>query len=85
MVTGDQQSFRDKLEHFANLVAAAENHRLILAWQMQPPNKSFEDAVKDAVEAEREACANLCEEQADGAYWEGSDIFARLIRARGQE
>jgi len=35
--------------------------------------------------AEREACANLCEEQADGAYWEGSDIFARLIRARGQE
>jgi len=33
--------------------------------------------------AEREACAKLCDKQAEGAYWEGADACAELIRARG--
>jgi len=37
------------------------------------------------VEKEREACAKLCDEQAKGAYWEGADVCADAIRARGQE
>jgi len=31
---------------------------------------------------EREACAKLCDKQAEGAYWEGADACAELIRAR---
>jgi hypothetical protein len=40
-------------------------------------------AVKQAVEAEREACAKLCEE----AHWSLDDRneYAAAIRARGQE
>jgi hypothetical protein len=34
--------------------------------------------------AEREACAKVCDKQAEGAYWEGADACAELIRARGQ-
>ena len=34
------------------------------------------------VKAEREACAKLCDEQADSAYWEGADACAYAIRAR---
>ena len=34
--------------------------------------------------AEREACAKLCDEQAMGAYWEGADVCAHIIRARGK-
>jgi hypothetical protein len=33
---------------------------------------------------EREACAKVCDKQAEGAYWEGADACAELIRARGQ-
>lgn len=32
--------------------------------------------------AEREACALVCDEQADSTYWEGAYACARLIRAR---
>jgi hypothetical protein len=35
--------------------------------------------------AEREACLKICDEQASGAYWEGADVCATLIRVRGQE
>ena len=86
-----------KVEKFANLVAAAENQRLVLGWQMQPPSKSFEDAVKDAIEAEREACAKLCDENTNpnadkyepvSQYQSGcyitAEYLATAIRARGQ-
>jgi len=39
--------------------------------------------LEDAVEAEREACALICDDQARGAYWEGADACADAIRARG--
>ena len=32
---------------------------------------------------EREACALICDDQARGAYWEGADVCADAIRARG--
>jgi hypothetical protein len=32
---------------------------------------------------EREACAKLCDKQADSAYWEGAEACADAIRARG--
>jgi len=34
--------------------------------------------------AENEECAKVCDKQAEGAYWEGADACAELIRARGQ-
>ena len=37
------------------------------------------------IEDEREECAKICDEQAKGAYWEGADVCADAIRARGQE
>ena len=37
-----------------------------------------------AINSEREACAKLCDQQADSAYWEGADICAEAIRARGE-
>jgi len=34
---------------------------------------------------EREECAKICDEQANGAYWEGADVCAWAIRERGKE
>ena len=34
---------------------------------------------------EREKCAKICDEQANGAYWEGADVCAWAIRERGKE
>ena len=39
---------------------------------------------KLVAEAEREACALICDDQALGAYWEGADACAAAIRKRGQ-
>ena len=39
---------------------------------------------KLVAEAEREACALICDDQALGAYWEGADACAAAIRARRQ-
>ena len=38
---------------------------------------------KLVAEAEREACALICDDQALGAYWEGADACAAAIRKRG--
>jgi hypothetical protein len=42
------------------------------------------DMIKPAIEAEREACAKLCEEYAIGLERNYSEIIADKIRARGQ-
>lgn len=44
----------------------------------------YEQAIELARQEEREACAKICDEQADSAYWEGADICADKIRARGE-
>jgi hypothetical protein len=36
------------------------------------------------VASEREACAKVCDDQANSAYWEGADACAYRIRARGE-
>jgi len=41
--------------------------------------------IDNLVAHEREECAKICDEQAEGAYWEGADVCADAIRARGQE
>ena len=33
---------------------------------------------------EREACLKICEAQASTNYWEGADVCAESIRARGE-
>ena len=33
---------------------------------------------------EREECAKVCDEISTGAYWEGADLAAAAIRARGE-
>ena len=38
--------------------------------------------MKDAVKAEREACAKVCEDQYE--YYGHDHVFAKAIRARGQ-
>jgi hypothetical protein len=40
--------------------------------------------VNSAIEAEREACAKLCEETDDGTPYNLAEECARNIRARGQ-
>jgi len=42
------------------------------------------DMLKPAIEAEREACAKLCDEYANGLERNYSEIIAEAIRARGQ-
>ena len=64
----------DSLERFAELVRADERERIYF--------QTSSDFVKAAIADEREACAKLCDEQADSAYWEGADACAYAIRAR---
>ena len=37
-----------------------------------------------ATAKEREACLKICEAQASTNYWEGADVCAEAIRARGE-
>jgi hypothetical protein len=50
-------------------------------WEVNPYMQRFAALVRAD---EREACATVCDKQAEGAYWEGADACAELIRARGQ-
>ena len=47
-------------------------------------NQSIQNFAALVAAAEREACAKICDEQAMGAYWEGADVCAHIIRARGK-
>ena len=46
-------------------------------------SESLEAFAKLIAEKEREECAKICDEQANGAYWEGADVCAWAIRERG--
>jgi hypothetical protein len=67
------------LERFAALVAAAErkNYEHTLALQQ----KSYEREIQIEVEAEREACAKVCDEK--WIYTASPSEMAEYIRARG--
>ena len=75
-----------ELERFATLVTAAKDaeHQQTLAHQQ----RSYEREIQLEVEAEREACAKVCDERKH--YWQRDDIrrhedehCATAIRARG--
>jgi hypothetical protein len=69
------------LERFASLVAAAEREARSMRW---------DELIAKAVEAEREACAKVCDEmeqKAEGTEcckWPTPADCAHAIRARGQ-
>jgi len=44
----------------------------------------MEERIKEAVLEERKACLKICEAQAQTNYWEGADVCAEDIRARGE-
>jgi hypothetical protein len=69
------------LEAFAKLVAERERERIIV--KNAPVIKQINEHIKelqDAVKAEREACAKVCEDSVEYA----GDTLAEAIRARGQ-
>ena len=81
------QDFMPEIERFAALVAEAE--REAIKWNSihschadcQNPACVI---VREAVEAEREACAKMCEEISDEEYYLGRQ-YADMIRARGDK
>ena len=72
------------LEAFAKLVA--EHEREKYKWDIHSCsptcNRYVCVAKREAVLAEREACAKVCEEQYE--YYGHDHVFAKAIRARGQ-
>ena len=46
---------------------------------------AFERFAQLVAEHERYECLKICEKQADSNYWEGADVCADAIRARGQQ
>ena len=70
------------LETFAALVAAPLKERINdLYTQIERTEKMLDDEYKLGMEAEREACARVCE--ADGLLW--GQRYAAAIRARGEQ
>ena len=68
-----------ELEAFAKLVAAKEREACFDAAM-----KAAEAGIDTAIALEREACLKICEQQASTNYWEGADVCADAIRARGE-
>ena len=70
------------LERFAALVAAPLKERIQdLYQQIERTETMLDDEYKMGMEAEREACAKVCE--ADGLLW--GQRYAAAIRARGEQ
>lgn len=81
------ESQAENIMRFAALVAAAERERIKQknAPVIEQINEHIK-ALEDAVAAEREACAKVCDELSNKHTWEGcyADECAQAIRARGQ-
>ena len=45
---------------------------------------TYQDLINEAVKAEREACAKVCEQTNDGTPYNLAEACAEAIRARGQ-
>jgi len=77
-----------RLERFAQLVAAAERKTMMQLFT-DPENQPSQHGtvtlkyMQREIEAEREACAKLCEDK--WATLDEADIFAEIIRARGDK
>ena len=76
----------ETLERFAKLVVAAERERIIAANAPEIEKVNvYIKALKDAVAAEREACAYLCDRVAEENRHvdEQAELCAFVIRERG--
>ena len=75
----------DGLVRFANLVAQHERERIkqANAPEIERINTHIKE-LEDAVLAEREACAKVCEQTNDGTPYNLAEACAEAIRARGQ-
>ena len=75
----------DKYELTAELKKIVDNHSEFTTWTVSTPHLLM--LVNKAVEAEREACAKVCEDNADDLSegdWDSACIAcANQIRARG--
>jgi hypothetical protein len=86
LVDEDQERCDDRLFEmlapFANLVAAAERERIIAqnAPEIEKINEHIK-ALEEARKAEREACAQVCDEK--WIYTASPSEMAEYIRARG--
>jgi hypothetical protein len=69
-----QRPYQTQLERFADLILEHLHHETI--------HVCHDACVREAVQAEREACAKLCAEEFQ--YYGHDHIFAAAIRARGQ-
>ena len=57
----------------------------VFGYGIDGTHENLEAFAKLVAEHEREACLKICERQASTNYWEGADVCAEAIRARGQE
>ena len=80
----NNESQADNIMRFAALVVAAERERIIAANapEIEKINAHFK-TLEDALAAEREACAKLCEMIADNAVMPTANECAKAIRRRG--
>ena len=80
--------FTNEMLRFADLVAAAERERMLQnGWRRCADGQrttQFCGQLQQAVVAEREACAQVCEEHWEIDGTRTAKEFAAAIRARGQ-
>ena len=57
----------------------------VFGYGIDGTHENLEAFAKLVAEHEREACLKICERQASTNSWEGADVCAEAIRARGQE
>ena len=72
-----RQTWVEEATAFAKLVAAKHDPKIAIA-------DAYRAGVDSGIAAEREACLKICEAQASTNYWEGADVCAESIRARGE-
>lgn len=77
----ERRKHQADIELWKGEAAKAEKWRgMALAKDPMQPGKAVQEIQREAAAAEREACAQVC----DDNYWEDHRLFADAIRARGQ-
>ena len=71
----------DEGDEIASLVAFA---KLVEDFATAKEREGLVRIIEANIADEREACAKVCDDQANSAYWEGADACAYRIRARGE-
>lgn len=82
----DTNDIMKAVESYAQAVAGQQSTGLVPNGLVDQRRNAVEKAVIAAIEAEREACAKVCEAEADAAWSIGEakfgDVFAHAIRGR---